>query len=483
MRGMGRVTRRSNKVVEPWSYESAFADLRRTITFPPEALQAFGRNHSQGKVRSIRKRAWMALPNSNALLDIDIGLQIDLKGMHGIDYPRATGFDWDAMVDMIAGGAALHVRVRSHEASQPLTLLKSGKSLASRYASQTSPHRAGDSLVKSGIMAVVVEAPGLTSAFPNSENARMLCDGRIQLRTLDADVPGGGKMKIHFLSDENGTKGDRKRIRELRVHILRLHSIFELMRMLASSSLDTSQLPFEENEGTPGFNRLQRTLLESMRVVERGIGTNYSLPSPLLDSAFFLNDFAGTNLDGTLGRLLTKMRPKVRNSVEAAFAHDREYASRNLAFGKEAFLESNLSINNYYMNGSVVGDSYEVKGDVNGVLGKNAKFEGTSFGRSARVTRSQISGTNFNIDIGGRDFPQEELIADIRALREHLIETGDDSNKEAGDLLREAELEIQHGRSVGARKALKRFGEMALDMAGQIGAGLAQAAIQVSMAA
>lgn len=479
VRGLGRVTRRLNNAVEPWSYESAFANLGRTLTFSPDALQALNHRAECAQIRTVRKRAWLALPNSTALFDVDLGLQIDPVGSRGVDYPRGGQFDLAQLADFVASAAALpvHLRAKSdRRAAHPM--VKLGKPLAADYASMTSPLRNGDRMVGAGQITVVVEAPGMVPEIPRSVRTEQLRSSRVQLASLNASVPGGGSMKIHVLWDNRGTKGDRKRIRELRIHILRLHSIFELMRFLASPVVLHSKLPLADSPGTPGFDQLQRTILECVRVVRTQAAIGNVSPLSILDAAFYSKNFVDRDLQMMLRRLLGAMRPKVSKEVELFIEEEERRSAANLRADQE---RNQLGPKTIIINGEIMSNFYEINGPVVGPVGDNAKVEGNLVGGTAHIEGDLVAGSGRTISFRGKSFPSDVLLEELRILRDHISKTDAKEGPDAVEQLAEAQEKAESGDSNGVLAALKKAGTWVLGITSQIGVPVAQAALEAAL--
>lgn len=481
IRGMGKIESRATPAADPWSYESTFANLKRTLTFPPSAVQALNRQTEHNHVHSIRKRAWRGLDRSTALLDVDFGMQINPFGSHGITYPRKTQFDLGELVNLVATGAALPVRLRSREH----TLYTLGKPLAEHYAHQTSEDRAGDGLVRAGFITAVVEAPGLTGNIPEWMRTERVTGSHIQLASHDTEVSGGGRLRVHVLWGDRGTTGDRALIRQLRIHIMRLHSIYELLRFLASPAALHANLPFSETPDEKSFDHLQRTLYECMRIVERPDAIGGAPLSAVLNAAFFSRQFANRDLPSMLGQTLDNMRPKVVKKVKRFIKNEDRRLVDDLAAEEERNRFNLTQI--IFEKGASMGDIYKIKNNngpvgpnskIIGPVGKNAKVVGTVTGDDSQVS-GNISAKKVTID--EKPFKRAELLDELVKLRDHLRESNDQEAQQAGQELVLIENHLHNEDAKGFVGALQKAGKYAMNAAGQIGMGLAQTAISAAM--
>lgn len=483
IRGMGKVEPRRAGAVAPWSYETAFANLQRTLTFPPGAVQRLSRQTDHSRIHSIRKRAWRGLDRSTALLDVDLSLQINPVGLGGLTYPRNAQFALEEVIGFVKAGAALPVRLRSEEH----TLFTLGNPLAKFYAQQTSLERASDGLVRAGHITAVVEAPGLTAKIPDKMRTEQVDGSHIQLASFDTKVLGRGNLRVHVLWGDRGTKGDRARIRELRIHILRLHSIYELMRFLASPAASLPDLPFADTQGLAGFDHLQRTLLGCVRAVRRRDAIGGAPLSAVLNAAFFSRHFMGRDLQSMLNQSLDAMRPHVRDEVKLLIDEEDCRAVENLAAEerRNQLAAQTIIINN--IKGDHMGDKYKIGKNtgpvgpgstVNGANGSNAQMIGSVTGNG-----SQLGGviTAETVTISNREFQREDLLTDLVKLHEHFSASNDRRGLKVAKKLSEAGESIEQGDSKKLIEALKKTGTWIADTTGQIGTGLAQAAIQAAI--
>lgn len=322
LRGVGKIIRRPGGVVEPWSFEAAFANGMHLLTVAPESIVTFSRGHRM-KVEAVRKRAWQALNGSTALLDVDLAFQIRPLPPAGGRMPYwAYECSGTSLATSVAALAGISTRVRGEE-NKTHRLLTAGPPLADRYAAATSPAAGSGNLVGAGRITAVVEAAGVTVDTDIAEIHQTLALGRITLTSLDVAVPGGGSVRCHILHSSSRSTGDRKRIRELRIHILRLNSIFELMRFLTGPAVTGASAGIADTPGSAAFDRLQQTMLECVRTVRTDSKPGGADPQLLLDTALFARRLVDLELQNMLTRMLASARPRVRREVEAVLESER----------------------------------------------------------------------------------------------------------------------------------------------------------------
>jgi len=469
VRGFGPIVRRPAGAVEPWSFESAFADLGRTVLFDNRSIESFNRAFAQFTVRKIRKRAWMALRDSNALFDVDVSLQLGQTGDRRSVYSRGGSFSLEEVGRVVANAAALPVELRSHSpAHDRERLMRIGVPLARRFVAQTSPREAMPTpLVCAGRTAVVVEMSGLSPSDLNVVDVEHLHIDGIDLASFDVVAHGGGSLRCHVLWDAEGSRRNRKRIRELRIHILRLHSIYELIRFLASSAITSHKASISDVVGSAGFDALQRTLLSCLRIVRAPVHPGGADSKTVLDTAFSAHNFIDRDLNSILDRTLSAMRPKVRDEVlryyEAENARLRENEEARLARSDSTrpplIVIGDLHMSTYEFNDSNIG----------------------AVGDHAVAHDNVIGNTADRVAVGGLALSRSELVSALGSLQSQLAEREDGESAEALVALQSAQAELKSGNDKAAIASLRRAGKWALAAATSVGGGVAATAISAAL--
>lgn len=445
VRGLGRVIRRPLGAVDPWSLEGAYADLQRTLVVDPHAVQRFNAPPSEFRIDNVRKRAWLALPATPALLDVDVAIQLSARS--GTAHPRRVAMGSElslvAVAEAIGCAAALPVTVRG---ASTTPLLISGRTIASRFSLQTAqvtsdPHA---DLVKAGATSVVVEAPGYFIDHRTEIPCHYLETEGVQLASLTVRVPSGGSVRCHVLGTSGQTKEDRKRVREMRIHILRLHSIYEFMKFLASPTHSGPNSPLAHVETSTGFSALQQALLTCVRTVNSRKAPGGIDAATLLDVAFSAQNFADRDLQVMLDRTIASMRPRVRREIEAFIQAEKDRERNTVAI--------------YHINNSAVG----------------------AIGDNARSINSTVGGHD-NVILAGRTISRTQLLVDLETIRQAASGGRTGAPTDVIENLEIAEGSLRSGDTAGALAALRKAGEWALTTATTIGANVAAAAIKVAI--
>jgi hypothetical protein len=264
----------------------------------------------------------------------------------------------------------------------------------------------------------------------------------------------------------DGSSTARRRVRELRVHVLRLHSIDQFLTGLtkevwagtrARSSFATTP--------SSAYDRLQRAIvsvlgtLRSARIA--GIG-----PAPnLLSAAFLAHELIEDNgLQLLEQRLLAAARPDVLRKLRdlASTEADRRRLDEVLNVGRDP-------VGVLTINGGVHVSSYNIQGSNIGAVGDNASASDFVQGPTVNV-----------IKVGGQDLDQLKLVAELGGLRAAISrgETGqEDSAGNAQAVLAEAETAARQGDGEKVKASLAKLGRWVLQLAQATGAGVATAAI------
>lgn len=445
VRGFGPITARPKPPAEPWLYEEAYADLGRTLTFEQRDLEAMSDMSPEYSVQKIRKRAWMALPCSTAMIDVDVALQLGPR--HGsADRRRETGtFSVSDLKRVVQAAASLSVRVGPVSAGSSATLLRAGKALAERYDSHTSTGPSAHRLVRAGRSVAVLEAPGLK---PENVTGRADRFG-VSMTSFTLPITGGGQLRTHVIWDADGTAENRKRIREARIHILRLQSVREFLRFLATSSRDENVLARDPSDG--GYEALQRALLSCVRIADRNAKVGHVDPAAILNATFPHERIFDDDLEILLKRTLGNMRPKVPAEAQAFISGERKRV-----FEPDAVATTRESIVN----------NYEVKANYVGVIGDNSTIENLVVGVKGRT-----------ISIGGHPVAIDALLKELHTLRDVAAnETSDESQARVREI-ENVERAVESGDNTGALKSLRRLGGWALTSTNALGLAVAASAV------
>ena len=113
---------------------------------------------------------------------------------------------------------------------------------------------------------------------------------------------------------------------------------------------------------------------------------------------------------------------------------------------------------------------YELHGDNFGNFGKNNTVENMTVGAAAPTVK-----------IGESELSRENLVAELRALRESWGILDDQDAGEAVLAIESAEEALRNGRDDAAVKSLQKAGNWAVNAATSIGTGVASAAVAAAL--
>lgn len=454
VRGLGEITKRPVPPVEPWKYESAFADLHRAIRFSPASLSQFNSTYPEFCVSKIRKRAWLPLAEIRSMLDLDISLQLNPKSQSHHLYPRNSQFQISKSSEIAQSLSLLPVTVNDHNGLKCTTnLLKSGPLIVERYSHQTSrkSYDLPTNLVKSGRTIAVLEAPGQLANDVGiyKNNTAKIANTRIT--SISVNSGSSSNFELYILWSETSSKSARKNIREIRIHLLRLQSIYSLLRTIASLSNSNN---LSDEIGTDGFNALQRSLLSCIRFVHGRTRPGGESARKILNTVFRTTDF-GAQLDELLPRTLSSMRPKVQKEIESF----QELESLRLQQTGHQ---------------SATPPIYNLSGVFTMSNHNNFHLNGDNLGNFGANDRTSVNNNFFNgqLTIGSQTFSRNDLVADLV----RVSESDPNDGKNFSQLDSAIEL-LNQKKDKKALETLRTIGPWISKTASAISAGTAVAAI------
>lgn len=460
VRGLGRIVHRSAGTAAPWHHENAYVDLANAVAFDNLALQATTKHFANFSFGAIRKRVWMALPDSYSLLDMDLSFEVAPKKYAKHTFPRNGVTSVTQIPQLVALLSALPIRVRGEDrGSAQSQVLTVGRRIADRFSRHTLAERFGrQRLVTNGLTTVIVEMPGMSPLDEVPCKSRSTSAGGVTLTTFEVERSDGGKIRVHMVSEATGSKDGRRKVRELRIHVARLHSFSELLRALSSNSVTSPNAPISDEKGTPGFDALQRTLLSCSRSLNAASKPGGLPSNKIFEAAYYATPLGRKDFITRLERTLSAMRPKVRESVLTAVALDK--AAVEQAENTYSLQTENRSV----VNMSKV--NITVSGDNNGNIGERIQ-----------VQDMIVSPSKTFFFIGEARVDRLELAGELNALASLLANNEGFSDSASIEAIKDAEVAVRGGNDDVARSRLKRTSEWVLDAAKSVGEGIAAAAI------
>lgn len=478
VRAVGLIQRRPRRAVSDWPSERTFADFRNAVRFPARSIEDLNNRLQATCVQSFRRRLWHALPEVDCLFDYDFSASFGYRRRStSVDEQPNGSLSSLLEAPKLLSGLLVTVGPDGQDLGSPprTALVKAGRHLAEHFAQGTAVpavRELSKSFVKAGRPVLAVEAPGVAPVLDLGLWVERYPIGDLELLSFLLPTNHASPLRCYWISSRDGSSTARRRVRELRIHVLRLHSIYQFLTSLTKAvwASTRAQSPFATTPSA-AYDQLQFAIacfvgtLRSARVA--GIG-----PAPnLLSAAFLAHEIIEDNgLHVIEQRLLAAARPDVLRKLRdlAGEEADRSLLDEVLNAGRDR--TGLLTI-----NGGVHVGKYDIHGSNIGAVGDNASASDFVQGQALNV-----------IKVGGQDFDQFKLVAELGDLRA-AIGRGEASSEGSADesqaVLAEAETAARKGDGEGVKASLAKLGRWVLRLAQATGAAVAAAAIAHAMGA
>jgi hypothetical protein len=234
VRGVGVIRRRPKRSVSDWPAERTYADFGKMLRFQPKATEDLNRNIRHAHILRIQRRLWNALPGTDCLFDFDVSFPFRI---HALSARSAAARTYSlariSRIPMALCSASVSVDQKaSGTGGTTVPLLESGHRIATRFSRETAGKGTaliGHGLVHDGQPVLVIEAPGLSLRIDIGIPVDRCWVKEVEL--LSFILPGSAvpPLRCYVLMSAVDSPDARSRIREARVHILRMHSIQQFM--------------------------------------------------------------------------------------------------------------------------------------------------------------------------------------------------------------------------------------------------------------
>jgi hypothetical protein len=438
VRGFGPIKPRPNTNLGFWAFEGAYADASRAIAITEKDFRSLDKSLGEFSLAALNRRMWHALPHSDALIDIDIAAQVVPRADHRSLYPkdqRSIGLSQVSQHVANLGAARFRIGPAAKKVSGSLAHPSYSRALAEYYNRATFSGSSDDlpELVRHGQLAVVVEAPGFQTVRDLHTQTESASYNDITLDTYQVRVNDQFTTRIFVLSSKSVGKTARRRIRELRMNLMRLHSLHELLYRLGTtlSRSPSALATTESNE----YDNLQDTLLTAVREVQRVSYGAQPHQADLIAAAFDAYSYvASGNLTTVMHRTLGSARPKLRTAVETLQALEAErHRDHDIVRMQRqhpqpaipATIKVESILVTYINNGNA------------SAFGHNATSNNTDMSQS-NVTSNIMTDV---VTLGDLQTTRTAILTDLRKLRESLENDGTLSHealKEGSQLITEA---------------------------------------------
>ena len=218
--------------------ERAFVDFRRNLSFRPGAAASLARTLEPLVVQGIDRRVWPGLSDANCLFNFDVSLRIDFprdKPWTGIredsirlsDLGRIASAFGEQLVNV--GGVG-----RTWDYRPTVPLRSASRFIAGHFADATTSaqeHRRGLVLPVGGCIAI--EAIGVAPKLDVADQIDIFRYRNVEVLRTSA-MEGWRRRTAFVISSGDRDQETRQLVRDLRVHLLRLHAVCQFVSRLTS---------------------------------------------------------------------------------------------------------------------------------------------------------------------------------------------------------------------------------------------------------
>jgi len=454
VRGFGVVTERARGGVESWAGEELYCRASRAVKFVAQhAAKAPGSN---GASRIATKCAFRRLLyDGSAVGRLEVGLAFGAPTTTNGSAGRTGGVL--EMVEQLATAPVRITNVQRREVQLPLVDV--GATFLERYAHATTranwvqPARRGPSLIRAGAPLAILEYRlGQLRNLPTNRRVLPTGDPSIALSFCRVER-GKGRDDLGVWLIGHGERVDRDRLRQLRIHLLRLHAEKEALRSTLRAMIDQS---ITITPGSVATDELADYLEGLFKLLTKH--TRFGLAqSPLLGAAQQFDDQISVGERETLLSQLAKLKGRL----------DRTMQRFSDAGGRIVISQGANATAYVFPGGTMSGSTYNISGGQQGAVGDNATSTNNTFVQNNALAPS--------VDLAVLANELEQLRA---SMRQEAKTPADDRAVAA---VGEAQEAATKKDGAGVVKHLKAAGAWALDAATKIGVALATAVLKETL--
>ena len=475
VRGVGAIQRRPARSVSDWPSERTYADFRNAVRFPTRSIEHMNNRLQAVRVQSIYRRLWHALPEVDCLFDYDFSVSFGYRKRDASFYPQLPRGSLYGLLEAPVLLSALPIMVGSQGRGpkSPLrsSLLRSGHILAEHFGRSTAMpmvRNLGRSFVKAGRPVLTVEAPGLTPVLDMNRRTDRYQIDDLKLFSCLLPIKHGRPLRCYWITSDDASPAARRRVRELRIHVLRLHSIDQFLTGLTSTVQQStrSRTTFAVTPSA-AYDRLQLAIVSVLRTLRSvrvaGIGPTPNLLSAAFLAHEFIEDYALQVLER---RLLAAARPAVLRGLRSLVDDE---ADRRLTDGVLDSLRDRAGVLTI-LEGGLHMSKYDLRGANVGAVGDNASAS------------DFVQGQNLNvIRVEGQEFDRFQLATELSKLHAAITQgnvPGSEGSVDKNQMaLKEAETAARAGNGEGVKASLSKLSRWVLRLAQATGSAVAAAAI------
>lgn len=304
VRSSGLVKSRPRGGVDEWAGEEVFSDAARALRFPDQL------GHTQlkaGAITAYIERTFRRFHSEGTVAHLDVGFRLSLE-------PRTSAASAKEWVMLLRKVLEIPVRIKdATRQTQTVKLIESGKVLAQHYLEATTSRKLNPEVSLQpwwfcpGIPALIVE-------FSRSDPMVLPPHTRHVLDIPEADAIlshawfeiGKQRCSVWFVAIG---KGDTDAVRRLRIHLSRLHTERECLRLVIFHLSDERKFSLDKNPSRS--DAVQLYLNDTLRVIQKperfGFSQSvmFSAAQQALDIAF---EGQGTSLRNMRRQVAAKVR-------------------------------------------------------------------------------------------------------------------------------------------------------------------------------
>jgi hypothetical protein len=473
VRGTGVIRRRPKHSVSEWPAERTYADFKNSVRLQAHSVESLNNRFEGIHVDRIHRRLWHALPETYCVFDYDFGVPFEILTNRTSLHSRQRNQSLLSLTAVPTAVSESLVTVGTWTGSgQPprTTLAKVSDHLAEHFARATSTSAIRESspkLVEAGRPVIAMEGTGVVPALDLAREIDRYEIGNIEVLGFILPIPGARPVQCYCIFSRDGSRASLRKVRELRIHLLRLHSIHEFLARLASRASSNEWRPVPlATARSAAYDRLQQAITETYRILRRVELSEIGSTPNLLSAAFLAHEFiTDDSLRVLERRLLASVRPAVLKKLRELADQERERAQL------DKILEANRDRSGVL---TIIGrgakvSKYDIHDSNIGAVGDNASASGFAQGQNAQV-----------LTIDDHDVDRFKLVAELRQLRQSISQsqTQDEDTIEALDALSEAEDAAKAGNGERVKTSLAKLGRWVLRLAEATGVAVAAEVIR-----
>jgi hypothetical protein len=467
VRGTGIIRRRPRRSVIDWPAERTYADFRNSVRLQSQSVENLNSRLESIQIDCIHRRLWYALPEIYCLFDYDFVAPFRIRA-NSITYDQRQSKP--SLLSLTRVPTALSESLVSvgpwsrGEDPPRTTIGKVSNRLAKHFAVATATSATRDisaRFVEAGRPVMTIEGTGTVPTLDLAQRIERYKIEDVEVLGFSLPISGARHAQCYCIFSRDSSRASSRKTRELRIHLLRLHSIHEFLARLTNRAVINARGPWGlATERSAAYDRLQQAIIEIYHTLRRAELAEIGSTPNLLSAAFLAHEFiTNYSLQVLERRLLSSVRPAVLRKLRQLADEERERAQLDKILNAQRDRSGVLTI----IGRGARMTKYEVHGGA-GAVGDNASASNFALGEGAQV-----------LTIDGHNVDRFKLVAELRHLQESIAqsETQDAETNDAQRALSEAEDAAKAGNGERVKASLAKLGRWVLRLAEATGAAVA----------